>query len=178
MLFSSINFLYYFLPCVLIIYFVTPTKYKNIILLISSLLFYFYGEPIYILIMLASILSAYIHGILINKYTKHKKVFLISSIIISIGLLGLFKYSDFIITNINNIFNSKIKLLNLALPIGISFYTFQILSYVIDVYNSKVPVQKNIIKLATYVSLFPQLIAGPIVRYIDVEKELTKREHT
>ncbi len=178
MLFSSINFLYYFLPCVLIIYFVTPTKYKNIILLISSLLFYFYGEPIYILIMLASILSAYIHGILINKYTKHKKVFLISSIIISIGLLALFKYSDFIITNINSICNSQIKLLNLALPIGISFYTFQILSYVIDVYNKKVPVQKNIIKLATYVSLFPQLIAGPIVRYIDVEKELTKREHT
>ncbi len=178
MLFSSINFLYYFLPCVLIIYFVTPTKYKNIILLISSLLFYFYGEPIYILIMLASILSAYIHGILINKYTKHKKVFLISSIIISIGLLALFKYSDFIITNINSIFNSEIKLLNLALPIGISFYTFQILSYVIDVYNKKVPVQKNIIKLATYVSLFPQLIAGPIVRYIDVEKELKKREHT
>ncbi len=178
MLFSSINFLYYFLPCVLIIYFVTPTKYKNIILLISSLLFYFYGEPIYILIMIASILSAYIHGILINKYTKYKKVFLISSIIISIGLLGLFKYSDFIIANINNIFKSEIKLLNLALPIGISFYTFQILSYVIDVYNKKVPVQKNIVKLATYVSLFPQLIAGPIVRYIDVEKELTKREHT
>lgn len=178
MLFSSINFLYYFLPCVLIIYFVTPTKYKNIILLISSLLFYFYGEPIYILIMLASILSAYIHGILINKYTKHKKIFLISSIIISIGLLALFKYSDFIITNINSIFNSEIKLLNLALPIGISFYTFQILSYVIDVYKAKVPVQKNIIKLATYVSLFPQLIAGPIVRYIDVEKELTKRKHT
>ena len=178
MLFSSINFLYYFLPCVLIIYFLVPTKYKNSILLISSLLFYFYGEPIYILVMLGAILSSYIHGILINKYPKHKKIFLISSIIISLGALGLFKYSNFAITNINQLLGTNIKLLNLALPIGISFYTFQILSYVIDVYKGKVPVQKNIIKLATYVSLFPQLIAGPIVRYIDVEKELTNREHT
>ena len=178
MLFSSINFLYYFLPCVLILYFLVPTKYKNSILLISSLLFYFYGEPIYILVMLGAILSGYIHGILINKYPKHKKIFLISSIIISLGALGLFKYSNFAITNINQLLGTNIKLLNLALPIGISFYTFQILSYVIDVYKGKVPVQKNIIKLATYVSLFPQLIAGPIVRYIDVEKELTNREHT
>ena len=177
MLFSSINFLYYFLPCVLIIYFITPTKYKNTILLISSLLFYFYGEPIYILIMLGEILSAYIHGILIDKYKDKKRIFLISSIIISLGVLGLFKYSDFAITNINNLFNAKISLLNLALPIGISFYTFQILSYVIDVYKEKVKVQKNIIKLATYVALFPQLVAGPIVRYTDVEKELTSRTH-
>ena len=178
MLFSSINFLYYFMPCVLIIYFITPTKYKNSILLISSLLFYFYGEPIYILVMLGTILSAYIHGILIDKYPKQKKIFLISSIIISVGALILFKYLDFAIININNIIGTKIKLLNLALPIGISFYTFQILSYVIDVYKGKVKVQKSIIKLATYVSLFPQLIAGPIVRYIDVERELTKREHS
>lgn len=178
MLFSSINFLYYFLPCVLILYFLVPTKYKNSILLISSLLFYFYGEPIYILVMFGAILSSYIHGILINKYPKHKKIFMISSIIISLGALGLFKYSNFAITNINQLLGTNIKLLNLALPIGISFYTFQILSYVIDVYKGKVPVQKNIIKLATYVSLFPQLIAGPIVRYIDVEKELTNREHT
>lgn len=178
MLFSSITFLYYFLPCVCILYFAVPTKYKNIVLLISSLLFYFYGEPIYILVMLAAILSAYIHGILIDKYRKHKTIFLISSITLSLGALGLFKYSDFVITNVNHLFQSNIKLLNLALPIGISFYTFQILSYIIDVYNEKVPVQKNIIKLATYVALFPQLIAGPIVRYIDVEKELTKREHS
>lgn len=178
MLFSSINFLYYFLPCVLIIYFITPAKYKNSILLVSSLLFYFYGEPIYILVMLGTILSAYIHGILIDKYKKYKKIFLISSITISLGTLTLFKYSDFFITNINNLLDTKINLLNLSLPIGISFYTFQILSYIIDVYKEKVPVQKNIIKLATYVSLFPQLIAGPIVRYIDVEKELTKRKHS
>lgn len=178
MLFSSINFLYYFLPCVLIIYFITPTKLKNSILLISSLLFYFYGEPIYIFVMLGAILSAYIHGILIDKYKNYKKIFLISSVILSLGTLGLFKYSDFLITNLNNIFQSKISLLNLALPIGISFYTFQILSYVYDVYKGKVQVQKNFIKLATYVALFPQLIAGPIVRYSDIEKELTSRQHS
>ena len=178
MLFSSISFLYYFLPCVLIIYFCTPKKFKNIILLLSSLLFYFYGEPVYILVMIGSIISGYIHGLLIDKYKKYKKVFLITSITISLGLLILFKYSNFIIDNINSIFNAKFALLNLALPIGISFYTFQILSYVIDVYNEKVAVQKSIIKLATYVSLFPQLIAGPIVRYSDIEKELSKRTHS
>lgn len=178
MLFSSISFLYYFLPCVLIIYFCTPKKFKNIILLLSSLLFYFYGEPVYILVMIGSIISGYIHGLLINKYKKYKKIFLITSITISLGLLILFKYSNFIIDNINSIFNAKIALLNLALPIGISFYTFQILSYVIDVYNEKVAVQKSIIKLATYVSLFPQLIAGPIVRYSDIEKELSNRMHS
>ena len=178
MLFSSISFLYYFLPCVLIIYFCTPKKFKNIILLLSSLLFYFYGEPVYILVMIGSIISGYIHGLLINKYKKYKKIFLITSITISLGLLILFKYSNFIIDNINSIFNAKIALLNLALPIGISFYTFQILSYVIDVYNEKVAVQKSLIKLATYVSLFPQLIAGPIVRYSDIEKELSNRMHS
>ena len=178
MLFSSINFLYYFLPCVLILYFVIPSKYKNIVLLISSLVFYFYGEPIYILVMLASIVSAYIHGILIDKYKKHKKIFLITASCVSLGLLILFKYSDFIMNNINLVFDMQFKLFNLALPIGISFYTFQILSYVIDVYNEKVEVQKSFIKLATYVSLFPQLIAGPIVRYSDIEKELTTRKHS
>lgn len=178
MIFSSITFLYYFLPCVLMLYFVVPTKYKNILLLISSLLFYFYGEPIYMVVMLGAILSAYIHGRLIDKYRKHKTIFLLSAMIVSLGTLGLFKYSDFVITNINHLFQSKIALLKLALPIGISFYTFQIISYILDVYHEKVPVQKNIIKLATYVALFPQLIAGPIVRYIDVEKELNQREHS
>ncbi len=178
MLFSSISFLYYFLPCVLILYFCTPKKFKNIILLISSLLFYFYGEPIYVFVMIGAIVSAYIHGILIDTYPKHKKIFLISAIIISLGMLILFKYSDFIVSNINSLFHSHIALLNLALPIGISFYTFQILSYVIDVYYKKVPVQKSFIKLATYVALFPQLIAGPIVRYSDIEKNLTARSHS
>lgn len=178
MLFSSISFLYYFLPCVILIYFCSPKKLRNLVLLLSSLIFYFYGEPVYILVMLGSIISAYIHGILIDKYPRHKKKVLVSAILISLGLLGLFKYSNFIISNINSIFNANIKLLKLALPIGISFYTFQILSYIIDVYNGKVKVQKSFIKLATYVSLFPQLIAGPIVRYIDIEKELKSRTHS
>lgn len=178
MLFSSISFLYYFLPCVILIYFCSPKKFKNLLLLVSSLVFYFYGEPTYILVMLGSILSAYIHGILIDKYRKYKKIFLISAITISLGLLGFFKYSNFIISNINLAFSINLKLLKLALPIGISFYTFQILSYVIDVYKGKVEVQKSFINLATYVSLFPQLIAGPIVRYIDIEKELNQRKHS
>ncbi len=178
MLFSSISFLYYFLPCVLILYFCTPKKFRNLILLISSLVFYFYGEPVYIIIMLGSIVSAYVHGLLIYKFPKQKDIFLTTSVMISLGLLVLFKYSDFLISNINELFSTNIKLLNLALPIGISFYTFQILSYVIDVYNGKVEVQKSFIKLATYVSLFPQLIAGPIVRYTDIEKELSERKHS
>ncbi len=178
MLFSSISFLYYFLPCVLTIYFITPTKYKNSILLLSSLLFYFYGEPIYILVMLGAIVSAYIHGILIQKYPKYNKIFLLSSISISLIALSLFKYSDFFIESINDILNTNMKPLNLVLPIGISFYTFQILSYVIDVYKGNVKAQKSLINLATYIALFPQLIAGPIVRYIDIEKELTKRKHS
>lgn len=178
MLFSSISFLYYFLPCVLIIYFCSPKKIKNLVLLLSSLLFYFYGEPVYIFVMIGSIVSAYIHGILMNKYPKHKKKILVSATLISLGLLGLFKYSNFIISNINSMLNADITLIKIALPIGISFYTFQILSYVIDVYNGKVEVQKSFIKLATYVSLFPQLIAGPIVRYIDIEKEINERKHS
>ena len=113
-----------------------------------------------------------------EKYPKQKKIFLITSVVLSLGALIVFKYSDFLIENVNGIFGTKVALLNLALPIGISFYTFQVLSYVIDIYNGKVPAQRSFIKLATYVSLFPQLIAGPIVRYTDVEKELTKREHT
>lgn len=113
-----------------------------------------------------------------EKYPKQKKIFLITSVIISLGALIVFKYSDFMISNFNGVFGTKIALLNLALPIGISFYTFQVLSYIIDIYNRKVVAQKSLIKLATYVSLFPQLIAGPIVRYADIEKELTKREHT
>ena len=113
-----------------------------------------------------------------EKYPKQKKIFLTTSVIISLGALIVFKYSDFMIANFNGVFGTKIALLNLALPIGISFYTFQVLSYIIDIYNGKVAAQRSLIKLATYVSLFPQLIAGPIVRYTDVEKELTKREHT
>ena len=176
MLFTSISFLYYFLPLVLIVYFIVPKKYKNLVLLLFSLLFYFYGEPKYILLMLFEILVAYIGAILIDKY-KDKSI-LILTLFIHIILLVIFKYTDFFISNINNIFNTNFKLLNIALPIGISFYTFQIISYVIDVYRGKVKVQKSFLKLATYVSLFPQLIAGPIVRYEVIEDELDNRKHS
>lgn len=174
MLFTSISFLYYFLPIVLIIYFIAPKKYKNLILFIFSLIFYFYGEPKYIFLMILEILIAYIGAILIDKY-KSKKI-LILTLFIHIILLIIFKYTNFLTTNINNVFNTNFKLLNIALPIGISFYTFQIISYIVDVYKDKVKVQKNFLKLATYVSLFPQLIAGPIVRYEVIENELDNRK--
>lgn len=176
MLFNSITFLYYFLPITLIIYFITPKKYKNFILLIASLIFYIYGEPKYVVLMLLDIFIAYIGGILIDKY-KDKSIFRVF-VCIPILLLIIFKYSDFFISNVNNIFNTKLSLLNLALPIGISFYTFQIISYLVDVYKGKVKCQKCFIKLATYVSLFPQLIAGPIVRYETVNKELDDRKQS
>ena len=176
MLFTNISFLYYFLPVLIIIYFIMPKKFKNIILFLASMIFYFYGEPKYILLMILEILIAYIGGILIKKYKNKKMLFGI--IIIHIRFLCFFKYTDFIIGNINNIFNANFKLLNLALPIGISFYTFQIISYEIDVYRGKVDVQRNFLKLATYVSLFPQLIAGPIVRYETIENELDNRTHS
>ena len=180
MLFSSISFLYYFLTAVLVVYFIVPFKLKNVVLLIASLAFYFYGEPVYTMLMLGTIFSSYIHGLLIDHFrdTKLKKVFLWTSVITSIGALGFFKYSDFFISNVNSIFGSDFSLLGLALPIGISFYTFQTMSYTIDVYRGDAKVQKNIIHLATYVALFPQLIAGPIVRYTTVEEDLAERTHS
>lgn len=176
MVFTSINFLYYFLPTVLILYFIVPKKYKNLLLLISSLLFYFYGEPKYIILMIIEIILAYFEARLIEKY-KSKEIF-IFSIFIHVLLLCIFKYTNFLITNINGIFNTNISLLNIVLPIGISFYTFQIISYLVDVYKEKVKAQKNFISLATYVSLFPQLIAGPIVRYETINDELDNRKQT
>ena len=176
MVFTSINFLYYFLPTVLILYFIVPKKYKNLLLLISSLLFYFYGEPKYIILMIIEIVLAYFEARLIEKY-KSKEIF-IFSIFIHVLLLCIFKYTNFLITNINGIFNTNITLLNIVLPIGISFYTFQIISYLVDVYKGKVKAQKNFISLATYVSLFPQLIAGPIVRYETINDELDNRKQT
>ena len=176
MVFTSINFLYCFLPTVLILYFIVPKKYKNLLLLISSLLFYFYGEPKYIILMIIEIVLAYFEARLIEKY-KSKEIF-IFSIFIHVLLLCIFKYTNFLITNINGIFNTNISLLNIVLPIGISFYTFQIISYLVDVYKEKVKAQKNFISLATYVSLFPQLIAGPIVRYETINDELDNRKQT
>ena len=180
MLFSSIPFLYYFLPLVLICYFILPFGLKNGVLLLFSLVFYFYGEPVYTFLMLGVTLSAYVHGLLIDKYrgTKLSKVFLWSSVVVSLLTLGYFKYADFFIGNINGILGMKIPLLKLALPIGISFYTFQILSYTVDVYRGDAAPQKSYVRLATYVTLFPQLIAGPIVRYTTVEEALSKRQHS
>lgn len=173
MLFTSISFLYYFLPIVIILYFIVPKKFKNFILFLSSIFFYFCGEPIYTFLMIGEIFIAYVGARYLEKHRK--KSILVSLLAIHIGALGLFKYSDFTINNINQIFGSKIPLLKLALPIGISFYTFQIISYVVDVYRGKVKAQKSFLKIATYVSLFPQLIAGPIVRYETIEKELDNR---
>ena len=176
MLFTSISFLYYFLPTVILLYFIVPKKAKNFVLFVASILFYFYGEPKYVFLMLIEILISYIGAIIIDK--NNKKSTLITLIVIHLGLLVIFKYTDFLINNINNIFNLKLSNVNLALPIGISFYTFQIISYEIDVFRKKVKVQRNFLKLATYVSLFPQLIAGPIVRYENIEAELTHRVHS
>lgn len=178
MLFTSITFLYYFLPLVLIFYFITPKKYRNIILLISSIIFYAYGEPKYVSLMLLEIIISYYGAILIAKYPRYKETILAIFITIHLGLLCIFKYTNFLISNINNIFNSNISSLNIIMPIGISFYTFQIISYLVDVYRKKVPPQKNILTLATYISLFPQLIAGPIVRYKDINEELKNRTIT
>lgn len=176
MVFTSISFIYYFLPLLLICYFVVPKKFRNIILLMFSVLFYFYGEPKYILLMLIEVLISYVVGLLIDKY-KSKNI-LIIGIFIHVLLFGIFKYFNFVIINVNNLFHSNLNLLNVVLPIGISFYTFQIISYEIDVYNKKVNVQNNILKYFLYVFLFPQLIAGPIVRYQDVINEIDNRNVT
>ena len=175
MLFSSITFIYYFLPILLLIYFLVPKKIKNLTLLIFSLIFYFLGEPKYIVVLLLSCVINYVISKLM-KYKKYKKLLLILAIIYNVGQLLVFKYTDFFIDNINNIFNSNIPFMYILMPIGISFFTFQALGYVIDVYNKKHKPAKSLIDFMTYVSLFPQLIAGPIVRYSDVENELSKRE--
>ncbi len=180
MLFSSIPFLFYYLPLVLLLYAIAPRKLKNSVLLLVSLLFYFWGEPAYTLLMLASITISYISGLLVEKYRGQAlaKVFLWCGVGAGLLFLGFFKYADFFLSNINAVLGVEIPLLKLALPIGISFYTFQSVSYVIDVYRGDVPAQKNYINLATYVALFPQLIAGPIVRYTDVDRDLTTRTHS
>ncbi len=178
MLFSSVPFLFYFLPCVLLAYVITPKKFKNFTLLICSLVFYAWGEPRLVLLMLLTVFCGYILGLLTEKYQRYKKVFLTIALAVALGFLGYFKYADFFIQNINAATNLSIPLLRVALPIGISFYTFQLISYNIDVYRGSVPAQKNFVDLAAYISLFPQLIAGPIVRYSDVAQQLQERTHS
>jgi alginate O-acetyltransferase complex protein AlgI len=180
MLFSSIPFLFYFLPIVLIVYFAVPKVLKNAVLLLSSLVFYAWGEPKYVILMIASILMFYGCGLAIGKAEskKMKKLWLTVSVVVSLALLAVFKYADFFVDSFNSATGLSIPLLRLALPIGISFYTFQCLSYTIDVYRGNVPSQKNPISFGAYVALFPQLIAGPIVRYVDVARELDNRTHS
>lgn len=181
MVFSSTIFLCVYLPLVLLGYYICPKKGRNLFLLIVSLVFYAWGEPKYVFLMIFSILVNYIFGRLMDKNRgrqKRMKLLLVLSVVIDLGLLSVFKYTDFIITNVNAIFGSSFDLLKIALPIGISFYTFQAMSYTIDVYRNDVRVQKNLIDFGMYITMFPQLIAGPIVRYADVQDQLADRSVT
>lgn len=177
MVFSSTIFVFLFLPLVLLCYFLAPKKLKNYILLFFSLVFYIFGGPKFLLVLLFVVLIDYIGAILINK-TNKKKLFLILTLILNISTLVYFKYTGFFLENVNNIFGLNITIPDIVLPIGISFYTFQAMSYVIDVYRNKVSLQKNYLTLLLYVSLFPQLVAGPIVRYETIEQELKVRKTT
>lgn len=183
MVFSSLFFLFRYLPVVLALYFIIPVKYRNGFLFLASLFFYAWGEPIYVVLMLFSTVVDYTHGKLVHKYKqqfnmKKAKHVVLSSVCINLLLLGFFKYSDFFITTVNSVSGADIPLLKLALPIGISFYTFQTMSYTIDIYRGEAPVQNNIITFGTYVAMFPQLIAGPIVRYQTIADELNTRKET
>lgn len=181
MVFSSLIFIFYFIPIFFLIYFLTSKKFRNFVLFVFSLIFYAWGEPIYICLMLFSTVFDYTNGLLLERFGLHtfkSKVVLIIDIIGNLGLLFVFKYYDFFVGSLNNVFNLDLSLLNIALPIGISFYTFQTMSYTIDVYRGVVPAQHNIITFGSYVTMFPQLIAGPIVQYKTVEKELNSRNVT
>lgn len=174
MLFSSITFIYYFLPVLLLVYFLVPKRYKNLVLLVFSLIFYFLGEPKYIVVLILSCLLNYFFGKMVSK-DKNRKLWLIIAISYNVLQLLVFKYTDFFIENVNGIFKSNISYLYIVMPIGISFFTFQALGYVIDVYRKKHEPAERLLDFMTYISLFPQLVAGPIVRYGDVREQLVKR---
>lgn len=183
MIFSSVFFIFVFLPVVLLAYFLGPKKFKNVVILIASLIFYAWGEPIYIVLMVFSILFNYLSGLEIDDCKERGdvlkgKIAFWMAVGVNLGILGFFKYAGFVVENLNRILPFDISMPALALPIGISFYTFQTLSYIIDVYKGNVKVQKNVINFGTYISMFPQLIAGPIVRYADVEGQLVERKVT
>ena len=180
MLFSGITFLYLFLPLTLLLYYAVPKQAKNTVLLAASLLFYFFGEQEYTLLLIFSSVSDYLHGLYIESHrgTKNAKFALISSIAINLGILGIFKYLDFFIGSINDLLGTSIPLSGLPLPIGISFFTFQTMSYSIDVYRGDASADRSFHSFATYVCLFPQLVAGPIVRYTDIGAELNNRTVT
>ena len=182
MVFSSLLFLFMYLPIVLILYYLCPRRWRNLLLFIVNLIFYGWGEPIFVTLMIFSTIVDYTCGYFINKYRetnkKKAKGFLIASVCINLSLLGFFKYAGFLTNTLNYLPFLNIPTLKIPLPIGISFYTFQTMSYSIDVYRGDAPMQKNIITFGTYVSLFPQLIAGPIVRYKDVAYQLDHRRET
>ncbi|MBQ5760955.1 MAG: MBOAT family protein, partial [Clostridia bacterium] len=180
MIFSSPLFLVLYLPLVLGIYYISPRRLKNLMLFMASLLFYGWGEPVYVSLMIFSTIVDYTHGMMVDKHrgTKKARYWLMSSILINLSLLGVFKYSGFVVSSLNSLLGTAIPVPALALPIGISFYTFQTMSYTIDVYRGDAPVQKDIIAFGTYVALFPQLIAGPIVRYLDVAEQMKGRTHS
>lgn len=178
MVFSSSIFLFVFLPALFFFYFLAADRHRNMVLLIASIIFYAWGEPKNILLMFLSIIINYILGLLIEKIWKHRRFFLIFAVIYNLGMLFIFKYLNFAVDTINQVAGTEIKIAQIVLPIGISFYTFQIMSYVIDVYFGRVKAQKNFVNLALYIALFPQLIAGPIVRYTDIEKQIGQRTTT
>ncbi len=183
MVFSSLLFLFRFLPAVLFCYFIAPRFLKNTVLFVASLIFYAWGEPVYVVLMLFSTIVDYLHGMLVQYFqncgkNSHARLAVISSAIINLSLLYFFKYSMFITQSINHLFGIHIPIFNVALPIGISFYTFQTMSYTIDIYRGEANVQRNIISFGTYVALFPQLIAGPIVRYKTIAEQLNTRKET
>ena len=180
MLFSSIPFLFYFFPVILFLYFAVPRKLKNIVLLLSSLVFYYYGEKGYVLLLLFSSVMDYVIGLAVEKHrgTAKAKIAVCVSVVVNLLILGFFKYSDFFIANINVLFGTNIPLLQISLPLGISFYTFQTMSYTIDVYRGTVSAERNPTNFAMYVSMFPQLVAGPIVRYNTVAEQIKERTHS
>lgn len=183
MIFSSLLFLFRFLPAVLVLYYLAPRPLRNLVLLLCSLVFYAWGEPVYIILMIVSILVSYTGGILVDRFKTQGKrraarAALLGSSVVSLSLLGFFKYADFVIGTVNSLTGAGIDLLKIALPIGISFYTFQTMSYTIDVYRGEAKVQKNLISFGAYVTMFPQLIAGPIVQYKTIDRQLRTRKET
>ena len=181
MIFSSLTFLFVYLPITLLLYFIVPLKWRNLVLLVVSLFFYGWGEPVYISIMVVSILIDYTHGLLVDKYRDNDKKarwFVVESVIFNLLLLGFFKYWDFFAANLSLIPGVSIPQFGIPLPIGISFFTFQTMSYTIDVYRGDAPAQRNILTFGTFVTMFPQLIAGPIVQYKTVAAELRQRVNT
>ncbi|GED60737.1 MBOAT family protein [Brevibacillus formosus] len=181
MVFSSLIFLFQFLPAVLLVYYMSPKKLKNTVLFAASLIFYAWGEPVYIIIMIFTTVFDYFNGLVIDKYSHRKPIaraVLFGSICGSLAILGFFKYAGFVVSNVNDLFGLQIQVADLPLPVGISFYTFQTMSYVVDVYLRRVPAQRNFVAFGTYVTMFPQLVAGPIVKYGDIAEQLVIRKVT